>query len=61
MPIAVAPSCLMFRHPSCARVYVQIEKIEEIIGSGQVEELIEIAKDELELIPRYAGVCALCV
>jgi hypothetical protein len=34
----------------------QIEKIEDIIGSGQVEELIEIAKDELELIPRYAGV-----
>ena len=33
----------------------QIEVIEKTIGAGQVEELIEQAKDELVLIPQYAG------
>lgn len=32
-----------------------IQAIEDEIGCGQVEELIEIAKDELELIPEYAS------
>jgi NADH dehydrogenase (ubiquinone) 1 alpha subcomplex subunit 5 len=31
------------------------ERIEQRIGCGQVEELIEQAKDELELIPQLAG------
>lgn len=31
------------------------QKIEERIRDGQVEELIETAKNELELIPRLAG------
>lgn len=31
-----------------------IEAIEDEIGVGQVEELIEQAKDELDLIPQYA-------
>lgn len=33
----------------------QIRDIEAEVGAGQVEELIEQAKDELRLIPDYAG------
>jgi hypothetical protein len=39
----------------CGACLVQVEAIEKVIGAGQVEELIEQAKDELELIPQYAG------
>ena len=34
---------------------MQIEAIEDEFGAGQVEVLIELAKDELELIPAYAS------
>jgi hypothetical protein len=34
---------------------VQVEQIEQEIGCGQVEELIEEAKGELVLIPEYAS------
>ncbi len=33
----------------------QIEKIEDLIENGQIEELITVAKSELELIPQYAS------
>jgi NADH dehydrogenase (ubiquinone) 1 alpha subcomplex subunit 5 len=32
-----------------------ITEIERIVGTGQVEELIEQAKDELKLIPEYSA------
>ncbi len=41
--------------PDYVSVGAQVEKIEKTIGAGQVEELIEQAKDELVLIPQYAG------
>lgn len=40
-------------HPR--RLCVQVEAIEKTISGGQVEELIEQAKSELQLIPAYAS------
>ena len=33
---------------------IQVNKIEDVIGGGQVEELYRMAEDELKLIPKYA-------
>ena len=35
---------------------LQIKKIEDEIGLGQIEELIEMAKDELHLVDYYIGI-----
>ena len=33
----------------------EVEEIEAVIGQGQIEELIRMAKDEERLIPKMAG------
>lgn len=37
------------------RAFVQVMDIEREIDLGQIEEVIEMAKDELELIDYYYG------
>lgn len=49
MHVAACDHCVLLLSSTQLRV------IEDEIGAGQVEELIEQAKDELELIPQYAG------
>ena len=40
--------------PKTRKTHTQVNKIEDVIGGGQVEELYRMAEDELKLIPKYA-------
>ena len=41
------------RSDSNKKNIIQVNKIEDVIGGGQVEELYRMAEDELKLIPKY--------
>ena len=41
-----------------SKLFTQIKKIEDYIDLGQIEEVIEMVKDEIELSEAYVGMFA---